>query len=179
MSPSSKRHSSLSLVVPLELPSRDTKAEASLRGPAGTPNIFQRGVLCPLINMCWHGTSLLRLSTVCRKEKKQLLVIVSRKAKKKGTGCLGRLQALPVSEGRIPHCKSNVLPNLLGVFQVFHNCSCLKASSSWTGNNSATLGQCPKSEDCSTKFIYYTVIQVLSGFCFALGGTPAYMIIFR
>ncbi|KFR01909.1 Solute carrier organic anion transporter family member 1C1, partial [Opisthocomus hoazin] len=62
---------------------------------------------------------------------------------------------------------------------VFHNCSCLKASSSWTGNNSATLGQCPKSEDCSTKFIYYTVIQVLSGFCFALGGTPAYMIIFR
>ncbi|XP_065539675.1 solute carrier organic anion transporter family member 1C1-like [Lathamus discolor] len=62
---------------------------------------------------------------------------------------------------------------------VFHNCSCIEASSSWTGNNSATLGQCPKSEDCSRKFIYYTVIQVISGFCYALGGTPAYMIMFR
>uniref|UniRef100_A0A672TLR0 Solute carrier organic anion transporter family member n=1 Tax=Strigops habroptila TaxID=2489341 RepID=A0A672TLR0_STRHB len=62
---------------------------------------------------------------------------------------------------------------------VFHNCSCIEASSSWTGNNSATLGQCPKSEDCSRKFIYYTVIQVLSGFCYALGGTPAYLIMFR
>ncbi|KFW01469.1 Solute carrier organic anion transporter family member 1C1, partial [Eurypyga helias] len=62
---------------------------------------------------------------------------------------------------------------------VFHNCSCLEASSSWTGNNSATLGQCPKGEDCSKKFIYYTVIQVISGFCYALGGTPSYMIMFR
>ncbi|XP_010184970.1 PREDICTED: solute carrier organic anion transporter family member 1C1-like, partial [Mesitornis unicolor] len=62
---------------------------------------------------------------------------------------------------------------------VFHNCSCLEASRSWTGNNSAILGQCPKSEDCSKNFIYYTVIQVLSGFCYALGGTPAYMIMFR
>ncbi|KFW00948.1 Solute carrier organic anion transporter family member 1C1, partial [Fulmarus glacialis] len=62
---------------------------------------------------------------------------------------------------------------------VFHNCSCLEASSSWTGNNSATLGQCPKSEDCSMRFIYYTVIQVISGFFYALGGTPAYMIMFR
>ncbi|KFW95332.1 Solute carrier organic anion transporter family member 1C1, partial [Phalacrocorax carbo] len=62
---------------------------------------------------------------------------------------------------------------------IFHNCSCLETSSSWTGSNSATLGQCPKSEDCSMKFIYYTVIQVISGFCYALGGTPAYMIMFR
>ncbi|OPJ70657.1 solute carrier organic anion transporter family member 1C1 [Patagioenas fasciata monilis] len=62
---------------------------------------------------------------------------------------------------------------------VFHNCSCLQTSSLWTGNNSATLGQCSKSEDCSMKFIYYTVIQVIGGFCSALGGTPAYMIMFR
>uniref|UniRef100_A0A8C8A928 Solute carrier organic anion transporter family member n=1 Tax=Otus sunia TaxID=257818 RepID=A0A8C8A928_9STRI len=62
---------------------------------------------------------------------------------------------------------------------VFHNCSCLAVSSSWTGNNSVTLGQCPKSEDCSMNFIYYTVIQVISGFCYALGGTPAYLIMFR
>ncbi|NXG88457.1 SO1C1 protein, partial [Stercorarius parasiticus] len=66
-----------------------------------------------------------------------------------------------------------------GKNMVFHNCSCIAASNSWTGNNSATLGQCPKSEDCSNKFIYYTVIQVISGFCYALGGTPAYMIMFR
>ncbi|XP_035167684.1 solute carrier organic anion transporter family member 1C1-like [Oxyura jamaicensis] len=66
-----------------------------------------------------------------------------------------------------------------GKSMVFHNCSCLEASSSWSGNNSVTLGQCPKSDDCSVKFIYYTVIQVISGFCYALGGTPAYMIIFR
>ncbi|KFV47322.1 Solute carrier organic anion transporter family member 1C1, partial [Tyto alba] len=66
-----------------------------------------------------------------------------------------------------------------GKSTVFHNCSCLEVSSSWTGNNSAVLGQCPKSEDCSIKFIYYTVIQVISGFCYALGGTPAYMIMFR
>ncbi|XP_066857067.1 solute carrier organic anion transporter family member 1C1-like isoform X3 [Anser cygnoides] len=66
-----------------------------------------------------------------------------------------------------------------GKSMVFHNCSCLEASSLWSGNNSVTLGQCPKSDDCSMKFIYYTVIQVISGFCYALGGTPAYMIIFR
>lgn len=160
-------------------PSRDTKAEANLRGPAGTPNIFQKGLLCPLAKTWWHRTSLPTLSTVCRKEKKKLLPIASTKANKIGTGCLGRLQVLPVSEGRIPHCTGSVLPNLLCVFQVFHNCSCLEASGSWTGNNSATLGQCPKSEDCSRKFIYYTVIQVISGFCYALGGTPAYMIMFR
>ncbi|CAN0044534.1 unnamed protein product [Bubo scandiacus] len=66
-----------------------------------------------------------------------------------------------------------------GKSTVFQNCSCLAVSSSWTGNNSVTLGQCPKSEDCSMKFIYYTVIQVISGFCYALGGTPAYLIMFR
>ncbi|KFV10368.1 Solute carrier organic anion transporter family member 1C1, partial [Tauraco erythrolophus] len=66
-----------------------------------------------------------------------------------------------------------------GKNMVFHNCSCLKVSSSWTGNTSVTLGQCPKSEDCSMNFVYYTVIQVISGFCYALGGTPAYMIMFR
>ncbi|XP_072217592.1 solute carrier organic anion transporter family member 1C1-like [Excalfactoria chinensis] len=62
---------------------------------------------------------------------------------------------------------------------VFRNCSCLEASSSWSGNNTVTLGQCPKSDDCSMMFIYYTVIQVLSGFCYALGGTPAYLIMYR
>ncbi|XP_050181285.1 solute carrier organic anion transporter family member 1C1 isoform X3 [Myiozetetes cayanensis] len=66
-----------------------------------------------------------------------------------------------------------------GKNRVFHNCRCLEISSSWTGNNTATLGQCPKNEACSMNFIYYTVIQVIGGFCYALGGTPAYMIMFR
>ncbi|XP_065598600.1 solute carrier organic anion transporter family member 1C1-like [Cyrtonyx montezumae] len=66
-----------------------------------------------------------------------------------------------------------------GKNMVFHNCSCLEADSSWSGNNSVTLGQCPKSDDCSMMFIYYTVIQVLSGFCYALAGTPAYLIMYR
>ncbi|NXQ71245.1 SO1C1 protein, partial [Quiscalus mexicanus] len=62
---------------------------------------------------------------------------------------------------------------------VFHNCRCLEISSSWTGNNSATLGQCPKSDDCSRNFIYYTVIQVIGGFFYALGATPSYILTFR
>ncbi|XP_071589161.1 solute carrier organic anion transporter family member 1C1-like isoform X1 [Heliangelus exortis] len=66
-----------------------------------------------------------------------------------------------------------------GKNMVFHNCSCLETSGSWIGNNSATLGQCPKSDDCSRNFIYYTVIQVIGGFFYALGGTPAYVIMFR
>ncbi|XP_056349792.1 solute carrier organic anion transporter family member 1C1-like [Oenanthe melanoleuca] len=66
-----------------------------------------------------------------------------------------------------------------GKSTVFHNCKCLEIKSSWSGNTSATLGQCPKSDDCSLKFIYYTVIQVIGGFCYALGATPSYMLIFR
>uniref|UniRef100_A0A8C6ZPI3 Solute carrier organic anion transporter family member n=1 Tax=Nothoprocta perdicaria TaxID=30464 RepID=A0A8C6ZPI3_NOTPE len=66
-----------------------------------------------------------------------------------------------------------------GKNMLYHNCSCIQASGSQWGNNSATLGQCPKSDACSRNFIYYTAIQVLSGFCYALGGTPAYMIMFR
>ncbi|XP_025948411.2 solute carrier organic anion transporter family member 1C1-like [Dromaius novaehollandiae] len=66
-----------------------------------------------------------------------------------------------------------------GKNMLFHNCSCLEASRSQWGNNSVTLGQCPKSDACSRNFIYYTVIQVISGFCYALGGTPAFMLMFR
>ncbi|XP_030920275.1 solute carrier organic anion transporter family member 1C1-like [Geospiza fortis] len=62
---------------------------------------------------------------------------------------------------------------------VFHNCRCLEISSSWTGNNSATLGPCPKSDDCSRNFIYYTVIQVIGGFFYALGATPSFILTFR
>ncbi|XP_019400008.1 PREDICTED: solute carrier organic anion transporter family member 1B3-like [Crocodylus porosus] len=62
---------------------------------------------------------------------------------------------------------------------VFHNCSCTEVAGLLSGNTSVTLGHCPKSDDCSRKFIYYTVIQVISAFFYALGGTPTYMITFR
>ncbi|XP_018775400.2 solute carrier organic anion transporter family member 1C1-like [Serinus canaria] len=66
-----------------------------------------------------------------------------------------------------------------GKSTVFHNCRCLEFSNSWTGNNSATLGQCPKGDDCSRNFIYYTVIQIIGGFCYALGVTPSYILVYR
>ncbi|XP_038266216.1 solute carrier organic anion transporter family member 1C1-like [Dermochelys coriacea] len=62
---------------------------------------------------------------------------------------------------------------------VFHNCSCMKITGSQSGNTSVILGQCPKSDDCSRKFIYYTVIQVISAFFYSLGGTPLYIVMFR
>ncbi|KAM6320702.1 solute carrier organic anion transporter family member 1C1-like [Aegotheles albertisi] len=58
-------------------------------------------------------------------------------------------------------------------------CFTLQASSSWAGNISATLGQCPKGDDCSRNFIYHIVTQVLGGFCYALGATPGYIMVFR
>ncbi|XP_067415282.1 solute carrier organic anion transporter family member 1B3-like [Emydura macquarii macquarii] len=66
-----------------------------------------------------------------------------------------------------------------GKNKVYQNCSCIEITGSQSGNTSAILGQCPKSDDCSRKFIYYTVIQVISAFCHALGGTPLYMLMFR
>uniref|UniRef100_A0A8D0LC64 Solute carrier organic anion transporter family member n=1 Tax=Sphenodon punctatus TaxID=8508 RepID=A0A8D0LC64_SPHPU len=61
----------------------------------------------------------------------------------------------------------------------FHNCSCLDVTGSPSGNASVILGECPKSDDCSRKFIYYIVIQGISAFFYALGGTPAFMIMIR
>uniref|UniRef100_A0A8C8SSA0 Solute carrier organic anion transporter family member n=1 Tax=Pelusios castaneus TaxID=367368 RepID=A0A8C8SSA0_9SAUR len=62
---------------------------------------------------------------------------------------------------------------------VYHNCSCIEVTGSQSGNTSAILGQCPKGDACSRKFIYYTVIQVVSAFCYALGSTPLFMVMFR
>ncbi|XP_039359759.1 solute carrier organic anion transporter family member 1B3-like isoform X2 [Mauremys reevesii] len=66
-----------------------------------------------------------------------------------------------------------------GKNKVYHNCSCMEITDSQSGNTSVILGQCPKSDDCSRKFIYYTVIQVISAFFHALGGTPLYVTMFR
>uniref|UniRef100_A0A8C4W5W0 Solute carrier organic anion transporter family member n=1 Tax=Gopherus evgoodei TaxID=1825980 RepID=A0A8C4W5W0_9SAUR len=66
-----------------------------------------------------------------------------------------------------------------GKNKVYHNCSCMEITDSQSGNTSVILGQCPKSDDCSRKFIYYTVIQVISAFFHALGATPLYVAMFR
>nr|XP_006121346.1 solute carrier organic anion transporter family member 1B3 isoform X1 [Pelodiscus sinensis] len=62
---------------------------------------------------------------------------------------------------------------------VYHNCSCIEITGSQSGNSSVTLGLCPKSDHCSRKFIYYSVIQVVSAFFYALGGIPLYVLTFR
>ncbi|XP_060101802.1 solute carrier organic anion transporter family member 1B3-like [Heteronotia binoei] len=62
---------------------------------------------------------------------------------------------------------------------VFHNCSCIENESFLRRNFSAVLGECPRSDDCSRKFIYFTAIKVISSFFYALGGTPFFMIMIR
>ncbi|XP_032651916.1 solute carrier organic anion transporter family member 1B3 [Chelonoidis abingdonii] len=66
-----------------------------------------------------------------------------------------------------------------GKNKVYHNCTCMEITDSQSGNASVVLGQCPKSDDCSRKFIYYTVLQVISAFFYALGATSLYMTMFR
>ncbi|KAH0617120.1 hypothetical protein JD844_028798 [Phrynosoma platyrhinos] len=62
---------------------------------------------------------------------------------------------------------------------VFHNCSCIETMDSVVINSSAVLGECPRNDDCSRKFIYFTVIKVASSFFYALGGTSFFMIMIR
>ncbi|XP_042323632.1 solute carrier organic anion transporter family member 1B1-like [Sceloporus undulatus] len=62
---------------------------------------------------------------------------------------------------------------------VFHNCSCIESMDSVVINSSAVLGECPRSDDCSRKFIYFTAIKVASSFFYALGGTSFFMIMIR
>ncbi|XP_015265184.1 PREDICTED: solute carrier organic anion transporter family member 1B3-like, partial [Gekko japonicus] len=62
---------------------------------------------------------------------------------------------------------------------VFHNCSCIENVGFMRRNFSAVLGECPKSDECSRKFIYFIAIKLISSFFYALGGTPFYMIMIR
>ncbi|XP_077196259.1 solute carrier organic anion transporter family member 1B3-like [Paroedura picta] len=62
---------------------------------------------------------------------------------------------------------------------VFHNCSCIENGDFAKRNFSAVLGECPRSDDCSRKFIYFIAIKVISSFFYAVGGTPFYMILVR
>ncbi|XP_063073113.1 solute carrier organic anion transporter family member 1C1 [Engraulis encrasicolus] len=62
---------------------------------------------------------------------------------------------------------------------VFHNCTCVLATSPVDGSTSVSLGQCPRGPDCSRSFTSYMAVSVLSSFINSLGTTPGYMIIIR
>nr|XP_020849983.1 solute carrier organic anion transporter family member 1B1-like [Phascolarctos cinereus] len=62
---------------------------------------------------------------------------------------------------------------------VFRNCSCVEANNFQSGNSSAYLGKCPKTDDCSRNFIYYMILSSLSSFIIGLGGTSAIVLIFK
>ncbi|XP_056655322.1 solute carrier organic anion transporter family member 1B1 isoform X2 [Monodelphis domestica] len=73
-------------------------------------------------------------------------------------------------------CKSSVGH---GNDLVFHNCSCVAANNLLSRNTSAHLGECPRRDDCSRNLIYFMAVQVLSSFCFGLGGTSSIMLVFK
>ncbi|KAM9311392.1 solute carrier organic anion transporter family member 1A6-like [Gastrophryne carolinensis] len=60
---------------------------------------------------------------------------------------------------------------------VYHNCSCIESMGFSPTNSSASLGACPRSDNCSRMFMYYVISQILTSFVFALGGTAIYVII--
>ncbi|NXX10647.1 SO1B1 protein, partial [Podargus strigoides] len=65
-----------------------------------------------------------------------------------------------------------------GKNMVFHNCSCVEGQGHGLGNSSAVLGQCQR-ESCTKAFPYFLALQTAGAFLLGLGGTPAYMIMFR
>ncbi|XP_005998930.3 solute carrier organic anion transporter family member 1C1 [Latimeria chalumnae] len=66
-----------------------------------------------------------------------------------------------------------------GKSTVFHNCSCIATTGSYSGNFSATLGQCQKKESCDTMLYYFLAMSVISNFIYALGGTPGFIVLIR
>ncbi|XP_053317997.1 solute carrier organic anion transporter family member 1B3-like [Spea bombifrons] len=61
--------------------------------------------------------------------------------------------------------------------RVYYNCSCIGATGFQATKLSATLGTCPRSENCSKMFLYYTISQAFVTFIFALGGSATYIIV--
>ncbi|XP_037701174.1 solute carrier organic anion transporter family member 1B3 isoform X2 [Choloepus didactylus] len=62
---------------------------------------------------------------------------------------------------------------------VFHNCSCVEATGSQNRNNSARLGECPRSDDCTRKFYIYMTMQTVQSFAYATGSVPLTMLVFK
>ncbi|XP_034298505.1 solute carrier organic anion transporter family member 1B3-like [Pantherophis guttatus] len=62
---------------------------------------------------------------------------------------------------------------------VFHNCSCIEKADAVLKNSSAVWGECRRSDECSKKFIFYTIVKAVSSFLFSLGSVPMYMLFIR
>lgn len=75
-------------------------------------------------------------------------------------------------------CKSmnvNKTPNNT----VFYECSCIKVSDFQHSNNTAHLGECPRSNECNKKYYFYIGVQVLNTFFAALGTTSFILLLVR
>uniref|UniRef100_A0A8D2JQQ8 Solute carrier organic anion transporter family member n=1 Tax=Sciurus vulgaris TaxID=55149 RepID=A0A8D2JQQ8_SCIVU len=59
---------------------------------------------------------------------------------------------------------------------VFHNCTCIEGSNFQNTNYSAHFGECPRSENCKTKYYIYLSTSLISSFCHSLGGASFFMI---
>ncbi|KAM5262765.1 solute carrier organic anion transporter family member 1B3-like [Ctenodactylus gundi] len=62
---------------------------------------------------------------------------------------------------------------------VFHNCSCLGASSFQSTNYSAHLGECPRDKSCKNKHYLYIFVQILDSAFSAMAGTAFLLLIVR
>lgn len=62
---------------------------------------------------------------------------------------------------------------------VFYNCSCLEETGPWNRNNSAHLGECPRSDQCKKKFYIYTSLHVFTNFFASFGSTANILMVFK
>uniref|UniRef100_A0A8D2JR82 Solute carrier organic anion transporter family member n=1 Tax=Sciurus vulgaris TaxID=55149 RepID=A0A8D2JR82_SCIVU len=62
---------------------------------------------------------------------------------------------------------------------VFHNCTCIEGSNFQNTNYSAHFGECPRSENCKTKYYIYLSTSLISSFCHSLGGASFFMMLMR
>lgn len=67
----------------------------------------------------------------------------------------------------------------LGKEMIFHNCSCVSEVPMPPANMSATLGQCPRKDDCAKMFTFYMAVSVVGAFVSASGATPGYIVLLR
>ncbi|KAM9673369.1 solute carrier organic anion transporter family member 1B3-like [Trichechus inunguis] len=63
--------------------------------------------------------------------------------------------------------------------KAFYNCSCVDITGFQNRNNSANLGECPRSDHCIKKFHFYLALQVLGAFTSSVGHTPGLMLVFK
>ncbi|XP_075705002.1 solute carrier organic anion transporter family member 1C1-like [Rhinoderma darwinii] len=60
---------------------------------------------------------------------------------------------------------------------VYQNCSCIDFMGLPLVNSSVVPGSCPRSDNCSTMFLIYVILEIFTTFIFATGGAAAYVIV--